>query len=103
MDIVRPGLWSTTPRPAVLLVHGEGPRRIEGRVSVAGRQTAERGYVAATANYRLSPGNQFPAPVQDVKAAVRFLRVNAAKYNLDSDHIGALGGSAGATWCSCWG
>ena len=96
MDIVRPRDNGTTPRPAVLLVHGGGFRAgtKEGYLSLA-IKLAERGYVAATANYRLSPGNQFPAPVQDVKAAVRFLRANAARYNLDSGHIGALGGSAG--------
>jgi acetyl esterase/lipase len=96
MDIVRPKGDSKTPRPTVLLVHGGGFRAgtKEGYVPLAVK-LAERGYVAATANYRLSPGNQFPAPVQDVKAAVRFLRANAAKYNIDADHIGALGGSAG--------
>ena len=96
MDIVRPREASNTPRPAVLLVHGGGFRggTKEGYISLAVK-LAEHGYVAATANYRLAPRNQFPAAVQDVKAAVRFLRANAAKYNLDSDHIGALGGSAG--------
>src|ERR1700709_1382117 len=86
MDIVRPKGASATPRPTVLLVHGGGFRagNKEGYISLAVK-LAERGYVAATANYRLSPGNQFPAPVQDVKAAVRFLRANAAKYNIDSD------------------
>ncbi|MES1257954.1 MAG: alpha/beta hydrolase fold domain-containing protein [Acidobacteriota bacterium] len=96
LDIVRPRNGAATPRPAVLLVHGGGFRAgsKEGYTSLA-IKLAERGYVAATANYRLSPGSQFPAPVQDVKAAVRFLRANAAKYNLDPGHIGALGGSAG--------
>jgi acetyl esterase/lipase len=96
MDIVRPKGASTTPRPTVLLVHGGGFRAgtKEGYIPLAVK-LAQRGYVAATASYRLSPGNQFPAPVQDVKAAVRFLRANAAKYGIDPDHIGALGGSAG--------
>lgn len=96
MDIVRPREASNNPRPAVLLVHGGGFRggTKEGYISLAVK-LAEHGYVAATANYRLAPRNQFPAAVQDVKAAVRFLRANAAKYNLDATHIGALGGSAG--------
>src|SRR5215510_1826051 len=96
MDIVRPREASNSPRPAVLLVHGGGFRggTKEGYISLAVK-LAERGYVAATANYRLSPRSQFPAAVHDVKAAVRFLRANAAKYNIDSQHIGALGGSAG--------
>ena len=96
MDIVRPRDASGGPRPAVLLVHGGGFRggSKEGYSGLA-IKFAQRGYVAATANYRLSPRNQFPAAVQDVKAAVRFLRANAAKYQIDSAHIGALGGSAG--------
>jgi len=96
MDIVRPREASNVPRPAVLLVHGGGFRAgsKEGYLSLA-TSLAERGYVAATVNYRLAPKYQFPAAVQDVKAAVRFLRANAAKYNIDASHIGALGGSAG--------
>ncbi len=96
MDIVRPREASTTPRPAVLLIHGGGFRNgsKESYIALAVK-LAEHGYVAATANYRLAPRNQFPAAVQDCKAAVRFLRANAAKYNLDAAHIGALGGSAG--------
>src|SRR5262245_41210089 len=96
MDIMRPREAVATPRPAVLLIHGGGFRagNKESYLPLA-IKLAERGYVAATANYRLAPRNQFPAAVQDVKAAVRFLRANAAKYNLDSTHIGALGGSAG--------
>ena len=100
MDIVRPRETSSeagkSGRPAVLLVHGGGFRAgsKEGYIPLA-IKLAERGYVAASANYRLAPRNQFPAAVEDVKAAVRFLRANAAKYNIDSTHIGALGGSAG--------
>ena len=96
MDIVRPREAGSAPRPAVLLIHGGGFRAgsKESYIPLA-IKLAERGYVAATANYRLSPRNQFPAAVQDAKAAVRFLRANAAKYNLDASHIGALGGSAG--------
>ena len=96
MDIIRPRDASSTPRPTVLLVHGGGFRAgtKEGYIGLAVK-LAEHGYVAATANYRLAPRNQFPAAVQDVKAAVRFLRANAAKYQIDANHIGALGGSAG--------
>ena len=95
MDIVTPR-DSSHPYPAVLLVHGGGFRGgARSAYLPLAQKLAEHGYVAATADYRLSPRNQFPAAVQDVKAAVRFLRANAAKYNIDSSHIGALGGSAG--------
>jgi acetyl esterase/lipase len=96
MDIVRPKAASSERRPAVLLVHGGGFRRgnRESYLPMAVR-LAERGYVAATASYRLAPRHQFPAAVEDVKAAVRFLRANADKYGIDPDRIGAMGGSAG--------
>src|SRR6185503_4571751 len=53
------------------------------------------GYVAATASYRLAPKHPYPAAIHDVKAAVRWLRANAAKYQIDPDRIGVTGGSAG--------
>lgn len=96
MDILRPRDSSAGARPAVLLVHGGGFRAgsKEGYIPLA-IKLAGHGYVAATVNYRLAPQFRFPAAVEDVKAAVRFLRANAAKYGIDPDHIGALGGSAG--------
>ena len=94
MDIYKPKAAGVYP--AVLAVHGGGFRggnRQSYRALCV--KLAERGYVAATASYRLSPGNQFPAHVEDVKAAVRYLRANAAKLGIDPTRIGATGGSAG--------
>ena len=54
-----------------------------------------RGYAVAAVNYRLSGEARFPALVQDVKAAVRWLRANATRYLLDPGRIAAWGGSAG--------
>jgi acetyl esterase/lipase len=56
---------------------------------------ARRGYVAATVSYRLVPNARFPAQIEDCKAAVRWLRANAAKYHMNPDRIGAIGPSAG--------
>lgn len=96
MDVLRPRATSTEKHPAIVLVHGGGFRagRRESYLPVAAR-LAQRGYVAAAVSYRLAPRHQFPAPVEDVKAAVRFLRANAERYGLDSQRIGAMGGSAG--------
>lgn len=94
MDIYRPK--ATGVYPAVLAIHGGGFRggnRQSYRALCV--KLAQHGYVAATASYRLSPGNQFPAHVEDAKAAVRFLRANAARFALDPARIGATGGSAG--------
>jgi acetyl esterase/lipase len=98
MDIVRPANPPEAALPAVLLIHGGGFRAGNRQSYLpTAIKLAERGYVAATMSYRLSPRHQFPAAVEDAKAAVRFLRANAAKYGIDPDRIGAMGGSAGGT------
>lgn len=84
------------PFPAVLCIHGGGFRAgTRDGYDPLIRQLAERGYVAVTASYRLAPKYPFPAAVHDVKAAVRWLRANAAKYKIDPERIGVTGGSAG--------
>ncbi len=57
---------------------------------------AQRGFVAVTVTYRLTPKYVFPAQIEDCKAAVRWLRANAKTYHLNTDAIGAVGFSAGA-------
>lgn len=95
MDVARPK--GPGPHPAVLAIHGGGFRSGE-RASYHALilRLAQHGYVAATMDYRLAPRNQFPAPVQDVKAAVRFLRTNAERFAIDPERIAAVGESAGA-------
>ena len=84
------------PFPAVLCIHGGGFRagKRESYDALC-LKLAERGYVAATITYRLAPKYQFPAAIHDTKAAVRWLRANAAKYRIDLERIGTTGGSAG--------
>jgi acetyl esterase/lipase len=53
-----------------------------------------RGYAVATLHYRPPSKHRFPAPIEDGKAAVRWLRANAERYALDPDHIGVIGVSA---------
>jgi acetyl esterase/lipase len=94
LNLARPA--GAGPFPAVLCIHGGG-FRAGSRQGYDGliKKLAARGYVAATASYRLAPKFQFPAAVHDVKAALRFLRKNAAQFGIDPDRIGATGGSAG--------
>ncbi len=95
LDLARPKTGDG-PFPAILCIHGGG-FRAGNRQGYDGLclRFAEQGYVAVTASYRLAPKHQFPAAVHDVKAAVRWLRANAKKYNIDPDRIGVTGGSAG--------
>jgi acetyl esterase/lipase len=57
---------------------------------------AKRGLVCVSVDYRLAPKYHFPCQLEDVKCAARWVRANAAKYHVDPQHIGAVGGSAGA-------
>ena len=91
------------PRPGIVVIHGGG--WIEGdKSSFASRKHgvpgniedfAELGFVAAAISYRLSGEAAFPAALEDCKCAVRWLRAHAKEYNLDPEHIGAYGNSAG--------
>ncbi len=95
MDVVRPAA-GRGPFPAVVCIHGGGFRAgMRQRYRPIAYRLARQGYVAAVVSYRLAPMAQFPAPVEDVKAAVRFLRANAGRFHLDPQRIGAVGGSAG--------
>jgi acetyl esterase/lipase len=85
------------PFPAVVCIHAGGwvggDRKQMAQTIAA---LAGRGYVAVAPDYRLAPRDRFPAQVEDCKAAVRWLRANARKYQVDADRLGAVGFSAGA-------
>lgn len=55
----------------------------------------EQGFLIASVEYRLAPQHKFPAMIQDVKCAVRFLRAHAEEFNIDTENFGAIGPSAG--------
>jgi acetyl esterase/lipase len=90
------------PFPVVVNIHGGGfkfgDRSMVG--AVVGQALLDGGYAIASVDYRLSGEATFPAAVQDVKAAVRFLRANAAQYKLNPDQIVAFGFSAGGNLAS---
>lgn len=87
----------TQPLPCVVVIHGgawrAGNRQVHLKDIV---RFAERGYVAATIQYRLCPKHTFPAQIEDVKCAVRYLRAHAENYHIDPARIAAVGFSAGA-------
>lgn len=103
LDLAMPKEKSAESRPAIVVIHGGG--WIEGDKSsfstVARRPPgniidfARLGFVAATINYRLSGEAPYPAAFHDCQCAVRWLRANSQKYNLDPERIGAWGNSAG--------
>ena len=99
LDLAYPEAKSKTRRPGLVIVHGGGWRGGDkggGQWRSIPLQYAAEGYVCISVNYRLTDEAPFPACVEDVKCAVRWLRANADKYGLDPSRIGAYGNSAGA-------
>ena len=93
---------ATGPLPAVIHIHGGG----WSKGSYKGGPTvhlAQCGYFCASIEYRLSDVAKWPAQIQDCKLAVRWLRANAAKYNVDPNRIAVFGGSAGGHLVACLG
>ena len=99
LDVFRPPARAA-PRPAVVLVHGGG-MWTGSRADMAdpARQLARAGYVAFAVDYRLvdaaSGRHRWPAQLDDVQHAVRWVRANAARYGVDPGRVGAYGWSAG--------
>jgi acetyl esterase/lipase/CubicO group peptidase (beta-lactamase class C family) len=99
LDLFLPPPGNDSLRPAIVFVHGGGWRqgdKGEGLFRSLPEQYAGQGYVCISVNYRLAQEAAFPACLEDVKCAVRWLRAHAGDYNVDPDRIGAFGISAGA-------
>jgi len=96
LDLHRPR-DSAGPLPAIVLVHGGGWRRGDRADHAAGRQIplAATGLVVASVDYSLSGDATFPAPLLDLRRAVRWLRANAGELGSDPDRVGVLGASSG--------
>lgn len=85
------------PHPSVLLVHGGAWKRGDrDQVEGLAERIAARGYLVVNSTYRLVPEHIFPAQLQDVQQAARWMHEQAAAYGIDPDRIGGFGYSAGA-------
>ncbi len=100
LDLYRPA--GEGPWPLVLFVHGgawmAGTKRDGGPMSNFPEILANlsaRGFVVASAEYRLDGEGKFPVAIRDVKNAIRFLRRNARRYGIDPARVGVWGPSAG--------
>lgn len=94
LDLVLPGTGAD--HPLIVWVHGGGfsggandevPWRVAAQV--------DRGFAVASVGYRLAPEHPFPAGLNDVKRAVRWLKAHSRRYGLDTDRFAAWGHSAG--------
>ena len=92
------------PLPVVVYIHGGGFRIGARRLAPdLKRFFARSGLAMASIDYRLSQQAVFPAAVEDVKTAVRWLRCNAGRFGLDATRIGLWGSSAGGQLASLCG
>lgn len=67
------------------------------------RMLADKGYTLFVINHRLAPNFHYADIIGDCQRAVQYIRYNAAKYEIDPDHIGAFGYSSGASLCALLG
>ncbi len=90
------------PFPVIMYIHGGAfalgdKRNIEVLPYLKG---LEQGYAVVSVNYRLSGEAIFPAGLQDIKAAIRWVRANGTQYHLDGNRIAAWGSSSGGNYAA---
>lgn len=99
LDLYRPKSHvedPTSKQPCLVTIFGGGFRAgNKEMMRIFSEQFARAGYVVIAPSYRLVPDALFPAPVEDCKCAVRWIRAHADEYRIDADEIGAMGVSAG--------
>lgn len=96
MHVLLPRNVATGRRPAIMFIHGGGwteGTRERGLPSLI--HFVKRGYVAASIEYRLSGEAIFPAQIEDVRAAIEYLRTHANELGIDPQRIAVWGQSAG--------
>ena len=94
MDILRP--LSDHALPAVIYIPGGAFLQSNRTNNLQNRlRIAEAGFIVASIEYRTSPLSAFPAPIQDVKSAIRYLKAKSEHFGIQPDKIAVWGESAG--------
>jgi len=94
LDIYLPEAPPAKPMPLIVHIHGGG-WRAGSKFPCPVMGMVLKGYAVASVEYRFSQKAVFPAQIQDCQAAIRWLRAHAKQYHFDTEHLGAIGGSAG--------
>jgi len=97
INIAFPKTRSKQPRPVLLMIHGGG--FLKGDKSQNNKRIqkmTQMGFVAASAMYRFAPKHKFPAALDDIKLAIRFLKAHADAYHINPQRIILSGASAGS-------
>jgi acetyl esterase/lipase len=96
MDIYLPS-DANAPHPVIVTIAGSAWFSNNVKQAAIGRcgPLLDKGFAVAAVNHCSSSEAKFPAQINDIKGAVRFLRANASKYKLDPNFIGIMGDSSG--------
>jgi len=94
MDVLKPQKDGSMPAIVFItgggFIHANKDSYIQQRMALA-----EAGYVVASIDYRVAPTATFPQPLEDVKAAIRYLKAHANQFHINPNKIGVFGESAG--------
>ncbi len=97
LNIALPEKSTQMPQPALVYIHGGGlAKGDKNKFNKQLTKMAKRGVIAASVMYRFATEHRFPAAIEDVKSAIRFLKAHSKELNLNPDRIVILGVSAGA-------
>ncbi len=95
LDLFAPEIMDASA-PGVLFIHGGGwTSGDKSDYRIYATYFAEKGYVVGSVGYRLKGEAKYPAAIEDVKCAVRWMRAHSEELNVDPDRIAVIGGSAG--------
>lgn len=97
INLAFPQMRSAQPRPVLIMIHGGG--FLKGDKSTNNlriQKMTQLGFVAASAMYRFAPEHKFPAALDDIKLAIRFLKAHAIKYHINPERIILSGASSGS-------
>lgn len=84
------------PYPAVIVVHGGGWKSRDRKdMNSIAESLAENGFVVFNINYRFSPKDKHPAPIDDLQSAIIYLKKNSGEYKVAAEKIGLWGYSSG--------
>ncbi|MGE0882121.1 MAG: alpha/beta hydrolase [Blastocatellales bacterium] len=112
IEFAKPGGFSLTldayvpdgagPFPTVIIVHGGGFARGDKQTYVPPlfEPLSQAGFTWFTINYRMHPQFKFPAAVEDIEAAIRFVKIHAKEYKVDLSRVVLMGESAGGALVS---
>ncbi|WP_405082938.1 alpha/beta hydrolase fold domain-containing protein [Paenibacillus chitinolyticus] len=95
LNMIRPASLKG-PLPLLIYVQGSGWRKQKLYEAIPQlSEFAHQGYIVASVEYRPSTEAEFPAQIQDVKSAIRYLRANAGQYGVDTNRVAIWGDSSG--------